>query len=887
MAEEKKIATGYIGNALRSAADNHTTTFADEIFDTERQKYQNEVNTDFETTDNEIKADLEAEKAAIMGTDRIADGAITTKKVADAAVTYDKLQPEIKEVVENIKYIKHPKFVRCVTDNNDKILWWIWKDGRIDWAKGVPTPIQEELKKLEQLIRNNTEGDENVVARVVANESAITTINNEFSKYKIEVADALDKKMDGVILPHPKFIHIITDAEERILIAIDKNGKPYYAAGVPEQIMDLFNEVYDTFGRYKKHPAFIKMVTDANGRIICGAKKDGKTFIGELENEQFSNLQNSTEAINVEVTNIKADVIDVKKDIETIRGNTPDVLKGFEIPYRRFGAMTTLTVKKDGSGDFTSIQEAINSISDATAIKQYDIQVYDDFVIEDLKELYLVSSPQVKNTLDSPTSFVALVITKDWVHVRGIGAKKKLSIISPNVDMDGSCFKNIQTIYPMGNSSIENFEVSIKGGRYAIHQESGGSKTSLDYHATTLYKDLKVIHYGNSMYTNGSSWGSCMAQANGTTSGLRQVYINVEWISYENTIPFYSHTNNTFDLPNEFVFIQCSARMYTGDQTKVRTYIADRYSCQNNRVIMINSDMKSFTSRYMGYGTINDNSGTHPQIAFTKDFIFSDLVGYGNKPMRIPYLTANVLRITSTNVGNEIAVKGGSAKDIIFGNVLYQKNASDINGVIAGTRLILQGTYSHIHDLPYLLGNCAAEPKHLILEVGGVEVDVIFNKNYMTADGSEYDYSTTPNMSTSDILAELNNTYSDYCKFANTTEAFDTFSDCKEIGYNYGTSSIPSKKLLVRDYAGYDGWRIANEGEKAQGFSLETITPNSYGKVALLKKNTFSREVCSIWSSMTAGTLYKAGENGSVVATTEREKAILVALGAETLGYYK
>lgn len=48
MAEEKKIATGYIGNALRSSAADHTTTFADEVFDTERQKYQNEVNTDLE-----------------------------------------------------------------------------------------------------------------------------------------------------------------------------------------------------------------------------------------------------------------------------------------------------------------------------------------------------------------------------------------------------------------------------------------------------------------------------------------------------------------------------------------------------------------------------------------------------------------------------------------------------------------------------------------------------------------------------------------------------------------------------------------------------------------------------------------------------------------------
>lgn len=80
MAEEKKIAIGYIGNALRSSAADHTTTFADEVFDTERQKYQSEVNTDLETK-------IAEEKAAIMGTDRIADGAVTTEKLADSAMS--------------------------------------------------------------------------------------------------------------------------------------------------------------------------------------------------------------------------------------------------------------------------------------------------------------------------------------------------------------------------------------------------------------------------------------------------------------------------------------------------------------------------------------------------------------------------------------------------------------------------------------------------------------------------------------------------------------------------------------------------------------------------------------------------------------------------------
>ena len=62
MAEKKNIATGYIGNALRSSAADHTTTFTDEVFDTERQKYQSEVNTDIE---EKITSEAEARDLAI------------------------------------------------------------------------------------------------------------------------------------------------------------------------------------------------------------------------------------------------------------------------------------------------------------------------------------------------------------------------------------------------------------------------------------------------------------------------------------------------------------------------------------------------------------------------------------------------------------------------------------------------------------------------------------------------------------------------------------------------------------------------------------------------------------------------------------------------------
>ena len=235
-------------------------------------------------------------------------------------------------------------------------------------------------------------------------------------------------------------------------------------------------------------------------------------------------------------------ISEITEDVFRNTSTVNKIVTASEYPWRNFGSMNHITVKKDGSADFTEIQEAINSIEDASANNQYEIQVYDDYVITDLKDLYVVSNPKIKNTSDSPSSGVALVITKDYVHIRGCGGKRLLSIENPNIDMPGGSFKRIQTIYPKGNCIIDNFEVSIRGGRYAIHQESDGVTNHPDHNATTIFRNLTVIHYGNSEYTNGSSWTSTIAHATGTTGGLCNIYENVEWIAFDYTEPYYFHS---------------------------------------------------------------------------------------------------------------------------------------------------------------------------------------------------------------------------------------------------------------------------------------------------------------------------------------------------------
>ena len=48
MAEKLKIAKGNIGNALHSIAKDHVTTFVDEVFDEDNQKYQSQINDELD-----------------------------------------------------------------------------------------------------------------------------------------------------------------------------------------------------------------------------------------------------------------------------------------------------------------------------------------------------------------------------------------------------------------------------------------------------------------------------------------------------------------------------------------------------------------------------------------------------------------------------------------------------------------------------------------------------------------------------------------------------------------------------------------------------------------------------------------------------------------------
>ena len=73
MAETLNPAIGYIGNAIRSVAKDHITSFAEDSFDEGRQKYQSEINTEHEESLQQLDQKLNRNLLAIEFDDETGD----------------------------------------------------------------------------------------------------------------------------------------------------------------------------------------------------------------------------------------------------------------------------------------------------------------------------------------------------------------------------------------------------------------------------------------------------------------------------------------------------------------------------------------------------------------------------------------------------------------------------------------------------------------------------------------------------------------------------------------------------------------------------------------------------------------------------------------------
>jgi hypothetical protein len=196
--------------------------------------------------------------------------------------------------------------------------------------------------------------------------------------------------------------------------------------------------------------------------------------------------------------------------------------------------------------------------------------------------------------------------------------------------------------------------------------------------------------------------------------------------------------------------------------------------------------------------------------------------------------------------------------------------------------------------LPYLLGNCANNPKTLIVSVDGVEHTITFHKNYMTADGSDYGPTTQPAISGTDILNQINKVFSEHFIFIiNNDDLYRrhpeimrlyNFADCVETAINTSNEAWKPWQCVKRDYInGVKGWRLANAGEIPDGIVGERIDAPYDGKysegvIILADKAIFGCGANTKYMVVSAGvgTMLAVGEDSYLVASQSADAPFII-----------
>jgi hypothetical protein len=292
------------------------------------------------SNDDDI-SDLQTKTKQIKDT---VDGiAVSGGASVGSAVTYDNtqsgldaqnIQNAIDELVNNLgHYETNEEWLRAYTDAENKFLWGIRVDGSIDWAVGIPRPIQ---KKIEKLIATDTTILESITQlRTELSES----LNNKIQSLKDnEIKNLQDTKVDkeegksliedevkecfGVI-ENEEFLKAIVDSDDKVLFGIYRaTGKPYFP----------LNEMYHV----EQNEEFFAVWLDASNHVLLGIRRDGQ-IIGEIH---------AVNALKQVISQLQSDVAALQEKVGTIDTNLKELLDVFSLQDNE----EYLAVEQDAEG---------------------------------------------------------------------------------------------------------------------------------------------------------------------------------------------------------------------------------------------------------------------------------------------------------------------------------------------------------------------------------------------------------------------------------------------------------------------------------------------------------------------------------------------------------
>lgn len=131
-------------------------------------------------------------------------------------------------------YSQSKEYIRVITDSEDNVLFGIKKDGSVDWAKGIPTPIRNALNNI-------------FVLKVDKEEGKSLVDDNLLESFSIE--------------SNKEYIKAIVDSEGHLIVGVRTDGT----------IQLLSNELYQTSSTKE----YLKVLVDKDNKVIFYVDRNG------------------------------------------------------------------------------------------------------------------------------------------------------------------------------------------------------------------------------------------------------------------------------------------------------------------------------------------------------------------------------------------------------------------------------------------------------------------------------------------------------------------------------------------------------------------------------------------------------------------------------------
>ena len=252
-------------------------------------------------------------------------------------------------------------------------------------------------------------------------------------------------------------------------------------------------------------------ISDSNGYVIAEFEN------GHIKTKNFdsSDIETGSGSSNVDVKATDEDGF----YLSDLQGNALVKFSDGQIKTKNFDSVgiqpVIITVKKDGTGNFSSIRSAVDSITDANSkTKPYVIEIYKGTynVFDDYTQAEIETAGEGAYIQDG-SGFVGILLT-DGISLRGIGDRDEIILHGELSDTTYSSTlrNNVSTLNTKDSLNIENITVTARNIRYCVHDDFNPTLPYVERHV----KNCKFRGYNLTSGTDTRTWGEGASQGKTT-----------------------------------------------------------------------------------------------------------------------------------------------------------------------------------------------------------------------------------------------------------------------------------------------------------------------------------------------------------------------------------